>query len=235
MSSKRVMAKSKSKFDFDFLLKIFFTLLAIAILVLVVLKIVERVNNSKVKKVEPLFSLTDYKDSYIKNLYEGGLDDFFADEQLEIPGYNTTYPGAVFIFVYNSNTDVYIDETLEDEEDQNELKNFLTEDFNKQLLGVQSYYQLATDYINKLNDDERKIVLLLDVYGFEQYYGKSIPEIGYTISETSLAVCQVSYNTNDEKPIDKTQTFTFGKDNYASNYQNLNGILGEVVSTYPKA
>ena len=228
----RVIQKKKGfKIDFDFILKIFFTLFAAAILVLVVLKVVERVENSKVDEpAEPLFALSEYKDAYVRYNYEDGLDGFFEDEGFVQANANNGHDGAVFVFVYNSNLDVYVNKSLETKEEQNELKNFITEDSNEQRPGDQSFYQLATDYIKALNVDGKKVIYLLDVYSHDSFYGQVLPGSSYTISRDSLACIQISfqYDNNGENKLDKNAIWDFTS-TYSTTYDRLNEILGEIL------
>ena len=229
----RVIQKKKGfKLDFDLILKVFFTLFAAAILVLVVDKVIERVeNNKKPAEVTALFPVADYKDAYVRYNYEEGLDGFFEDEGFIEANTKNGHDGAVFVFVYNSNLEVYVDKTLEDEEDQNELKNFITEDFNENRGGVQSFYQLAVDYIEKLNVDGKKVIYLLDLYSFDNYYGQILPGSNLTLYEDTLAVAQISFHNEEssDNKIDRNYTFSFSMGSYSSTYDDLNGILGQIA------
>ena len=229
----RVIQKKKGfKLDFDLILKAFFTLFAAAILVLVVDKVIERVeNNKQPEEVTALFSVADYKDAYVRYNYEDGFDGFFKDEGFIEGNTNNGHDGAVFVFVYNSNLEVYVDNTLEDEEDQNELKDFITEDFNENRGGVQSFYQLATEYIEKLNVDGKKVVYLLDLYSFNNYYGETLPGSTLTLAENTLACVQVSFHndSSSDNKLDRNYIFSFTMGSYSSTYDDLNGILGQIA------
>ena len=134
----RVIQKKKGfQIDFDFILKVFFTLFAMAILVLVVLKIIERVEYSKDVNVTPILSESEYGEWFVRNQYEGGFDDFFEDEGFIEANTKNENDGAVFVFVYNSNLDVYADE---------ELRDFVTKDYNETVDGNQCFIELAKKY-----------------------------------------------------------------------------------------
>ena len=237
----RVIQKKKGfKFDFDFILKVFFVAFAIGILVLVALKIEERIENNKVKKVEPLFSSTEYGDYFIRNVYgeeKGALDGFFEDDELQtffdVPAEGLSF----FIFVYNSDLDVYINETIADDEsteenEQEALVDFITKDFNKDKKDEQSLRQLITDYIKKLNTEEHTYVYLLDLHTQDQYYGERIPVLNLAISKDTLALCQITFETlTEDNYTDYAQNkaFQFNINGFANTYNEAAAALGAVA------
>ena len=238
----RVIQKKKGfKFDFDFILKVFFVSFSIAILVLVTLKIIERVENKKIKTVEPLFSTEEYADYFIRNVYgeeKGALDGFFEDEELQ-HFYNVPAEGlSFFIFVYNSDLDVYVDETIADDEstdvnEQEVLKNFITEDFNADKLGTQSLKQLITDYITKLNTEEHTYVYLLDLHTQDSYYGQSLPILNLSVGENTLALCQITFETlSEDNYTDYAQNkvFQFNTSGHTTVYNEAAAALGAVLN-----
>ena len=238
----RVIQKKKGfKFDFDFILKVFFVAFAIGILVLVALKIEERIENNKVKKVEPLFSSTEYGDYFVRNVYgeeKGALDGFFEDDELQT-FYDSPAEGlSFFIFVYNSDLDVYIDETIADDEstDENEqevLIDFITKDFNSEKVGEQSLRKLITDYISKLNTEEHTYVYLLDLHTQDQYYGEYIPVLNLAVSEDTLALCQITFETlTEDNYTDYAQNkvFQFNTSGHTTVYNEAAAALGAVLN-----
>lgn len=221
----RVIQKKKGfQIDFDFILKVFFTLFAMAILVLVVLKVIERVDNNQTKEVTPILSQSEYGDWFVRNQYEGGFDDFFEDEDFVNANVKNEHDGSVFIFVYNSDLDVYADET-------NELKDFVTKDYNVSLKDEQSFIALAKKYIEVLNEGENVVIYLLDLYGHSQYIGEKVPGTNLPLAENTLAVCQISFRNDadaDDK-LDRDKVFNFTASSYGDTYSELSGILGQIA------